>query len=58
MLVCEFLHCTKSELEKRLHEGNGFADYFLILAYLEAKAEKEAEVAERAKDRATMGQGQ
>jgi hypothetical protein len=48
-MVCEFLHCTKSELEKRLRKGNGFADYFLVLAYLKQKAVKESEAVERAK---------
>ncbi len=51
LMVCEFLHCTKSELEKRLRKGNGYADYFQILAYLKIKAEKEANEVEQAKSR-------
>jgi len=51
LMVCEFLRCTKSELEKRLRKGNGYADYFLILAYLKTKAEKESEEMDRAKSR-------
>jgi len=49
MMVCEFLNCTRSELNKRLRKGKGYVDYFLILAYLEKKSEIEAEQAEEAK---------
>jgi hypothetical protein len=50
-MVCEFLHCTKSELEKRIRKGNGYADYFLILAYMKQKSVKESEAVEEAKSR-------
>ena len=49
MQVCDFLHCTKSELMKRMRKGNGYVDYFLILAYISRKADLENEAAERAK---------
>jgi hypothetical protein len=51
MSVCEFLHCTKSELGKRLKKGNGYADYFLIMAYKTRKGELEEEAVDNAKTR-------
>jgi len=49
MAVCEFLHCTKTELEQRLKTGNGFVDYFLILAFIARKAELEQQAVDEAK---------
>ena len=51
MMVCEVLHCTKSELEKRLRKGNGYVDYFLTLHYIQEKAKREAKEIEDAKAR-------
>jgi len=37
MLACEFLHCTLTELRKRIENP---ADYFTILAYLSEQGER------------------
>jgi hypothetical protein len=37
MQVCEFLQCTLTELDKRI---TNLADYYSILAYIDAKNEK------------------
>jgi hypothetical protein len=53
--VCEFLHCTPSELEKRLRKGNGLVDEFLILSYVAKKAQLEQDAVERAKTQGSKG---
>ena len=46
MTVCEFLHCTLSELRERIQNP---ADYMLILAYLKEKDERIRDEIEKAK---------
>lgn len=46
MAVCEFLHCTLSELGDRIKNP---ADYFTILAYLNQKGERIRAEVERVK---------
>jgi hypothetical protein len=49
MMVSEYLHCLPSEVKKKMRKGNGYVDYFKILAYLSKKSELENEAMERAK---------
>jgi len=48
MTVCEFLHCTLSELHNRILNP---ADYVTILAYLHQKGEKITAEAEKVRTR-------
>jgi hypothetical protein len=49
MSVCELLHCTRSELKKRLADGDGYIDFFTSLAYIRRKNKLEKEAMEKAK---------
>jgi len=45
--VCEFLHCTKNELRKRIKTD---ADYYTILAYIKEKSLREKKAMEDAEN--------
>lgn len=49
MTVCEFLHCTFTEMKSRVQNP---ADYALILGYIVEKNNREELFADRAKSKA------
>lgn len=49
MTACEFLHCTFTEMKKRVQNP---ADYALILGYVVEKNKREELLADRAKSKA------
>lgn len=49
MTVCEFLHCTFTEMKSRVQNP---ADYALILAYIAEKNDRQTEAQAKAKDKA------
>lgn len=49
MTVCEFLHCTFTEMKSRIQNP---ADYALILGYIKEKNNRQTEAQSKAKAKA------